>query len=442
MSDAVIPCKEYKVSSLLSTSTPLDVTTLPSTPATSNVQTVVESLQLGASVSFTFPRPLGVLVAVLFAVGSEGLATALKSEGFVVLHISEPTGRSTRSSADFFFPVGLGGQSAEKIFNLVLEWDDLAFVLFKPASSTFVKKKQNWRTAEFALGVPDLCCAPREYLRVHDENVGMKTAAQRLEKCASKNIPTLFEASATSLVWTIFSVPLSSYNSASFALCAVGGDRSKRIRLAGAHFGDSLLHDRPCSKDHHHAHWSLPKSEEADSVCRLCQALSHLRIWSKSVRVYSRVAARPPDEMLARDQLSPGCRLCFQVCPVAARFQNFESSHDSLTLSPLRVPVVRASWMDGSRARDAYVSHSCTLQKDFRSRRKQAGRHLPLSRSIDHCSQHAANQLELFSPLQLVCSQYELLSARRTFQVSSSANILELPNFSHWTVFLSLCASR
>ena len=145
----------------------------------------------------------------------------------------------------FSFPVGLGGQSAEKIFNIVLEWDDLAFVFFKPAASTFVKKKQNWRTAEFALGVPHLCCAPREYLRVHDENVGMKTAAQRLEKCASKNIPTLFEASATSLVWTVFSVPLSSYNSASFALCAVGGDRSKRIRLAGAHVGDSLLHDHP-----------------------------------------------------------------------------------------------------------------------------------------------------------------------------------------------------
>ena len=89
----------------------------------------------------------------------------------------------------------------------MLEWDDLAFVFFKPASSTFVKKKQNWPT---------------------DENVGMKTAAQRLEKSASKNIPTLFEASATSLVWTIFSVPLSSYNSASFALCAVGGDRSKK----------------------------------------------------------------------------------------------------------------------------------------------------------------------------------------------------------------------
>ena len=100
VSDTVTPCQECKDSPLLSTSPRLDVTTLPSTSATSNVQTDVESPQLDASVSFTFPRPLGVPVAVLFAVGSEGLATALKSEGFVVLHISEPTGGTTRSSAD------------------------------------------------------------------------------------------------------------------------------------------------------------------------------------------------------------------------------------------------------------------------------------------------------------------------------------------------------
>ena len=138
----------------------------------------------------------------------------------------------------FLFPVDLGGQSAEKISNIVLEWDDLAFVFFKSAASTFGKRKQSWRTAEFALGVPDLCCAPRENFRVHDENVGMKIAAQRLEKCVSKKMPPLFEASATSLTWTVFSVPLSSYDSASFALCAVGGDRSKMIRIAGAHVGD------------------------------------------------------------------------------------------------------------------------------------------------------------------------------------------------------------
>ena len=63
------------------------------------MQTDVESPQLDASVSFTFPRPFGV--AVLFAVGSEGLATALKSVGFVVLHISESIGKPTRSTADF-----------------------------------------------------------------------------------------------------------------------------------------------------------------------------------------------------------------------------------------------------------------------------------------------------------------------------------------------------
>ena len=56
------------------------------------MQTGVGSPELDALVSFTFPRSLGVPVPVLFAVGSEGLATALKSESFVVLHISEPTG--------------------------------------------------------------------------------------------------------------------------------------------------------------------------------------------------------------------------------------------------------------------------------------------------------------------------------------------------------------
>ena len=56
VSDTVRPCQEHKDASLLPASPPLDVTTLPSTLATSNVQTDVESPQLGASVSFTFPR--------------------------------------------------------------------------------------------------------------------------------------------------------------------------------------------------------------------------------------------------------------------------------------------------------------------------------------------------------------------------------------------------
>ena len=71
----------------------------------------------------------------------------------------------------------------------------------------------------------------------HDVNVSMKIVSQRLEKCSFRNFR-----------WTIFSEPLSYYDS--------------RIRLAGAHVGDLLLHDRPCSKDHHDAHWFLSKSEE------------------------------------------------------------------------------------------------------------------------------------------------------------------------------------
>ena len=72
----------------------------------------------------------------LFAVRSEGLATAFRSEGFVVLRTSEPTGRSRRSSADSFFPVVSGGQSADKFLSIVLELDDLDFASFKPAASS------------------------------------------------------------------------------------------------------------------------------------------------------------------------------------------------------------------------------------------------------------------------------------------------------------------
>ena len=85
-------------------------------------------------------------------------------------------------------------------------------------------------------------------------------------------------------------MPLSSYNSASFALCAVGGDRSKRIRLAGAHVGDSLLHDRPCSKDHHHAHWSLSKSEEVRLALEL--PLPFYKMVAQAVVVQARAGKR------------------------------------------------------------------------------------------------------------------------------------------------------
>ena len=57
--------------SISSTLPSLDVTKHPFTIATASMQTDVESPRIDASVSFTFPRPLGVLVAVLFAVGSE-----------------------------------------------------------------------------------------------------------------------------------------------------------------------------------------------------------------------------------------------------------------------------------------------------------------------------------------------------------------------------------
>ena len=280
--------------SLLPTSLFLDVTTPLSTIATSSMQTDVEFPQLDASVSFTFSLLLGVLVVVvLFAVGSEGLAAALLSEGFVVLHISELPGRSTRSSADSFFPVGFGVQAPEKIFNIVLEWDDLAFVFFKPTAPTYVNKRQTWRAAEFALGVADLCCAPREHLRVHDENVGMKFAVQRLVTCASKKIPTPLEASVTSLVGTVFSVPLSSYNSASFALCAVGGDRSKMIRLDGAHVGDLLLHHRPSSEDHHRAHRFLSKSEEVRLTLEL-PLFFFFKLVAQALVVQAQAAGKSP----------------------------------------------------------------------------------------------------------------------------------------------------
>ena len=183
--DSVIPCQECKVSSPLPTSPPLDLITLPSTFATSNVQTDVESPQLDASVSSTFPRPMGVPVPVLFSFGSECLATALKSEGFVVLHISEPIGRPTRSSVDFP-PCWLRRAVSREDLQHHSGVGRLG-VRVLPASCFY-----NWqKEAKSPFGVPDLCCAPREYLRVHDENVGMKIAAQRLENCAWKDFPTL-----------------------------------------------------------------------------------------------------------------------------------------------------------------------------------------------------------------------------------------------------------
>ena len=118
----------------------------------------------------------------------------------------------------------------------------------------------------------------------------MKIAAQRLEKCVSTKMFFLFEASATSLVWTVFSVPLSSYDCASFALCTVGGDRSQRIRLAGAHVGDLLLHDRPCSEDHHHAHGFLSNSEDVRLTLEL--PLPFYKLVAQAVVVQARKAGK------------------------------------------------------------------------------------------------------------------------------------------------------
>ena len=61
------------------------------------------------------------------------------------------------------------------------------------ASCFYIWQKRS-RLGERQTGVPDFGCALREYFRVHDENVGMKIAAQRFEKCFSNKMSFLFRS--------------------------------------------------------------------------------------------------------------------------------------------------------------------------------------------------------------------------------------------------------
>ena len=65
---------------------------------------------------------------------------------------------------------------------------------------------------------------------------------------------------------------------------------TKRIRLAGAHVGDLLFHDRPCSKDHHHAHWFLSKSEEVRLTLEL--PLLFYKLVAQAVVAQARAAGK------------------------------------------------------------------------------------------------------------------------------------------------------
>ena len=196
-------------------------------------------------------RPLGVLVAVLFGVGSEGLATALISEGPPQFRVHRP-----RTVADFFFPVGLEG-SQQRRFPTGVGWFGFRVLQASFDIRQIRSKLCEWQSLHS--GFQTFVALPANTFEHTTRTSAWRLPRNVLENVfLSKKIPTLFEASLR------HSYGQSSRTIFILRFCLFGAVRGwwRQTRLAGAHVGDLFLHDRPCSKDHHHAHGFLSKPEE------------------------------------------------------------------------------------------------------------------------------------------------------------------------------------